>query len=431
MLRCFAVALALAAAPSLALNATVANGQLSVNGGASIPIAPTFTALQGAIDAYFRPLPPSPAANHSLLNSSDVSFLVLNGGAFTADAPLALVDALILVLNDVDVAPAADFSNFRGLIELNGTRFAGVVSPAGPAGARFSCGGAARGVTPAAVWGVNASDTVVDGLSVFACGQAGGGAIHLQGAPGSWAPTAVGATVTNCKIWNASRAIWLETLSGVAVHGNEIFNNSGHALDFDAFTHHSTATGNNIYGNYGREGIFIEQGAVGITVAGNTIGPGNGNGVAVYNNAMNLTTGPHYIVANQIFGNLNAGIAVGSTAPRAGTPDTGVYIAGNTLHGNGGDKPQGYHSNGAQEGVRYACNANADGVSLFTTSFKVRAWRGAAPTASAHLLLGEPIQITHRRSPPHRVFCTCRPLTLRSSTRSIARLPCGTDFPKI
>jgi hypothetical protein len=143
-----------------------------------------------------------------------------------------------------------------------------------------------------------------------------------------------------------------------------------HTLDFDAFTHYSTATNNLIYGNAGREGVFIEQAAVGITVSNNTIGPGNGNGVAVFNNAMNITTGPHYIVSNTIFGNLNAGIAIGSTAPRAGTPDVGVLIAGNVLYGNGVSKRQGYHTNGAQEGTRFSSNRNDDGVSLFTQSFK-------------------------------------------------------------
>jgi hypothetical protein len=81
---------------------------------------------------------------------------------------------------------------------------------------------------------------------------------------------------------------------------------------------------------------------------------------------MNVTTASHFIVANTIFGNLNAGIALGSTAPRAGQPNVGVHIAGNTLYGNGEARRQGVHTNGAQEGTRISANSNADGISKFT-----------------------------------------------------------------
>ena len=100
---------------------------------------------------------------------------------------------------------------------------------------------------------------------------------------------------------------------------------------------------------------------------------GNGNGIAVFNNDMNLSTSYHFIVANTIFGNINAGIALGSTAPRAGQPNVGVHIAGNTLYGNGAERRQGVHTNGAQVGVRWAANANADGVSAFTQSATFKA----------------------------------------------------------
>lgn len=93
---------------------------------------------------------------------------------------------------------------------------------------------------------------------------------------------------------------------------------------------------------------------------------GNGNGIAVFNNDMNLSTSYHFIVANTIFGNINAGIALGSTAPRAGQPNVGVHIAGNTLYGNGAERRQGVHTNGAQVGTRISANRNADGISKFT-----------------------------------------------------------------
>jgi hypothetical protein len=330
-------------------------------------------ALNGVVSKYFTPLGPSGAQNKTLVNSSFFSYLLLNGGSWLADVPLVLAPSLVLVLNDVDISPSANFAPFRGMIEINSTDYAGVVSPSGPTGARFSCPNAS--VSPAAVWAVDSSNTVVEGLSIYGCGRGEGGAVHLQGSPGAWGHTCSGATIFNNRIWNASRAIWLETISGVTIDSNEVFNNSGHAIDFDAFSHQSVATNNNIYGNFGREGVFIEQAAVGITIANNSIGPGNGNGVAVFNNDMNTTTGPHCIVANKIFGNLNAGISMGSTAPRAGTPDVGVLIAGNLVYENGPQgRRQGYHTNGAQIGTRYACNRNSDGVSLFTQSaeFKVR-----------------------------------------------------------
>ena len=56
-----------------------------------------------------------------------------------------------------------------------------------------------------------------------------------------------------------------------------------------------------------RNTIFGEQGARGHVVSGNTLGPGNFNGIAVFNNDMNVTCGPHVIVGNIIEGNANAG----------------------------------------------------------------------------------------------------------------------------
>ena len=385
------------------LNATVRDGVLSVPGHPDAPLPPTFSALQAAIAAYFAPLPPPAPSNHSLVQSPLYSYLTLQGGAWSADAPLTLAPSLLLVLaGGVVIAPAPAFPPWRGLIELNDTAYTGVIAPGGPADALFACANAS--VSPAAVWAVGSDNLYLEGLGVYGCGRTGGGALHVQGEPMAWGPTATGAVITGCRIWNSSRAIWTETVSGVAVHDNELFNNSGHTLDWDAFSHHSSATNNRIWGNAGREGIFIEQGAVGITVANNTIGPvrgvvgacvcvresvcllcpparahtpqrhtlaqhraqGNGNGIAVFNNDMNLSTSYHFIVANTIFGNINAGIALGSTAPRAGQPNVGVHIAGNTLYGNGAEKRQGVHTNGAQVGMRISANRNADGISKFT-----------------------------------------------------------------
>ena len=352
--------------PNSPLNASVIDGVLHVAGQPPRAIPYLFSALNPVISSLWGSLSP-PWVNETLTNanSSTMSFLRLTRGAWLADEALNLsVRQLVLVLDDVDVAPAATFPPFRGLIEINGTSHTGVVSPGGPAAARIVCADAA--VSPAAVAATDSSQVIVDGLFIFGCGGTEGGAVHLQGRPGSWSPTAMGGQVSNNNITNSSRAIWTETISNVMVVNNQIYNNHGHAIDFDAFSTSCVCTGNTVAGNAAREGVFVEQGAKNIVVVNNVIGPGNGNGIGVYNNNMNLTCGPHVIAGNRIFDNINAGIAVGSTAPRSGAPDVGVVVVGNILHGNGAVKAQGYHTNGAQIGTVYVANANADGISLFT-----------------------------------------------------------------
>ena len=359
-----AVTAALCAAYDAPVNATVVDGVLSAPGRAPVPIAQTWSALNAALGAIFGSLAPAPVTA-SLANSSLFSYMRLTRGAWVADEPLALpFPSFTLVLDDVDISPAASFPPSRGLIEINSTSFVGVVSPGGPAAARIVCTDAT--VTPAAVWAVNSAQVLVDGLFIFGCGGTGGGSVHLQGRPGAWGPTVTGGQISNNNITNASRAIWTETIAHVFVLNNRIYDNNGHAIDFDAFSTDSVCSGNTVTGNAAREGVFIEQGAVGIVVTANTLGPGNGNGVAVFNNAMNVTCGPHVIAGNTIVGNLNAGVSVGSTAPRHGAPDVGIVVAGNLISGNGADKPQGVHTNGMQLGTVYAGNANADGISLFT-----------------------------------------------------------------
>ena len=356
-----------AAAPQT-LNATVDAGVLFVNGSALRQVGYSFSALNAVVQSLFAPLaPPQAATGASLLNSQSglLSFLTVRNGTYSVDEPLTLVRQLVLVLEDVVVSPDPALDRpWGGLIELNGTDFAAVVSPGGASSARFVCPDAAQG--PAAVRSIASAGVVVDGISVDGCGSTEGGGIHLQGVPGSWGPTHSGGLVTNCEVTRSLRAIWLETVSNVMVVANHLFNNSKHTLDFDAFSTDCVATGNNIHDNV-QEAIFIEQGARGHVIAGNTLGPRNGNGVAVYNNDMNITCVNHVIVDNDILGNLYDGVSVGSTAPKTGTPDVAVRVVGNRIHGNGpANKTQGVHSNGAQLATIYAANANSDGISQFT-----------------------------------------------------------------
>ena len=274
--------LLLFAGASALLNGTVLDGRLTLSTGASEPINSTFSALAAALAAHWLPLPAPPSPGPALVNSSLLSFLELRGGAWLADVPLALLPGVVLVLRGTTVVPDPDFPPTRAMVEMNSSALSGVVSPG--ADALFRCPDAA--VSPAAVWAVGSPRVTIDGLAVYGCGHGHGAAVHVQGTPGSWAPTHEGATIANCNITNSSRAVWLETVRGVSVHGNAITACSSHALDFDAFTYFSVATGNTISYNAAREGVFIEQGAVGITVANNVIGPGNGRGVAVFNSAL-------------------------------------------------------------------------------------------------------------------------------------------------
>lgn len=403
--------------PAAVLAQSYLNGSITTTGGVStlsikgqhLPFpAATFSALNGVINQYFQALPPP--INSTLVNSTHLSYLTLDGGAWVADEPFTPPSFFILVLQGgVTVTPTPTFPPYRAMIEVNNTENAGVVVPSGPysaeSGATFTCSDSA--VSPGVVWGVDAPKIYVDGLRIFGCGRTHGGSVHIQGTPGFWGWTVAGAVVTNCDISNATRAIWTESVSSVSVHNNTLYNCSSHTLDFDAFSHYSTATSNTIFGNAGREGVFIEQAAVGITVAGNTIGPGNGNGVAVFNNDMNITTGPHVIAGNDIFGNLNAGIALGSTAPRSGLPNVGVMVQGNRLWGNGEKRAQGLHINGAQIGTWWACNDNMDGVSAFTLSktFTVSFFGGFGGRGQGGVVFLVPALIlTRTRALAHTLF---------------------------
>ena len=368
LLSSFAASSAASAAASV-LNATVNNGVLYVNGSAPRAIGFTFSALNAVIAELYLPLDPPDAASApggSLLNSRSglLSYLNVLNGSYLVDAPLSLVRQLILLLDGVVISPAAGFVRpWGGLIELNATDFCGVVSPGGPSRARFVCDDPT--MSPSAVRAIASANVVVDGISVEGCGATEGGGIHYQGVPGAWGPTHSGGQIANSVVTRSLRGIWLETIARVAIVGNTLFANAKHTLDFDAFSTNCIATQNNIFSNV-QEAVFIEQGAKGHVVAGNTLGPGNGNGVAVYNNDMNVTCSGHVIVDNDIFGNLVDGVSVGSTAPKTGVPDVDVVVVGNRIGGNGAQRVQGVHTNGAQLATVYALNRNSDGLSAYT-----------------------------------------------------------------
>jgi hypothetical protein len=349
------------------LNGTISNGIFTLAGFPDREIGFSFSAINAIVSEYFSPVVRMNASNgSSLMNSASgyYSYLTLSNGTYVADEPLTLLPQLVLVLDRVVMTHAADFDRgWGGLIELNGTDYAGVVSPGGPDSAQFLCTNAS--MSPAAVRVTESSYVYVDGIGVDGCGHTEGGGIHYQGTPKFWGATHSGGTITNCRVCNSQRGIWLEQMIRTNVVHNELFNNFKHTLDFDAFTMDCVATGNRIYNNT-QEAIFIEQASSGHVITGNTLGPSNYNGVAVFNNDLNITCGPHFIVDNEIFGNTGTGISVGSTSPKLGQPDIKITVVGNRIHGNGGDKPQGIHTNGAQQETTYSCNENLDGVSMYS-----------------------------------------------------------------
>ena len=222
--------LLLAASSSALLNGTVSNGELALSTGVRVPINNTFSSLGAALFQYYAPLPPPTSPMPSFVNSTLLSYLELRGGAWLADAPLALLAGVVLVLRGTSASPAAGFPPTRAMIEVNYSAWSGVVSPGGDA--FFSCPDPL--VSPGVVWAVGSPRVVVDGLRVFGCGHGHGAALHVQGTPGAWGPTHEGATIANNNITNSSRAVWLETVRGVSVHRNAITACSSHALDFDA-----------------------------------------------------------------------------------------------------------------------------------------------------------------------------------------------------
>lgn len=348
------VAVPCSAATRAALNASLTDGVFTV-GGTNTAVGGFTSNINAAVAAAFAGAPTPSAGSLAVVNSSSgaLSYLIMSG-AYFVDEPLALPPQFVLVLDGATLSPAANMTpGAPALILANRSAYAAVVSPGGPSHALLTC--PPGGPSPVGVLALTSPSFLADGLTVTGCGLDGGQAgIHVKGQP-----FVVGATVANCVVSNCSRAIWTETVSRVVVQGCTVSNNGAHAIDFDAFTSDSVAVGNTAYDN-AEEGVFVEQGASRIVVSGNTLGPGNAVGVAVYNNDISSATTGHVIVGNAIHGNRGAGISVGSTGPRKGAVTTDVTIAGNVLSGNG---VAGYGAevdmrlNGGQAGTVLAGNA--------------------------------------------------------------------------
>jgi len=343
--------LALQLAPALhALNATLIDGVLTVPGSPPKTIGTTTSGITAAIATVFPPATGGDAEVILKNSSSFYNYLTLTG-AYTSDAPLLLVAGLALVLEDATItATTSSLPGSGALIAALSAPWSAVV---GRGVSRLVCNPSGGSQAPDGVYAAQSPGFVVDGITISDCGEG----VHLEGKP-----YVTGGEVANCLLSNTrGRAIWTEKISRAVIHGNTIVNASSHTIDFDAFSSNSIAYNNTVSGSR-QEAVFIEQGATYITVVDNDLGPGNANGVGVYNNAIGSVTSGHVIARNRIFGN-KRGVSVGSTAPRSGAEDASVLVAGNTLWDNEG---QGIHTNGGQVGTMYVGNSDEDGAALYT-----------------------------------------------------------------
>ena len=342
----------LCALPSSALNATIINGVLTVPGqmprtignsssNVSEAIASTFGSYSGAFGNASRILKNS---------TSFYNYLELTG-TYNADAPILLEPGLVLVLADATIrTEEASLQTPNALIAAVSAAWSAVV---GRGVARLICSPGGGEVAPKSVYASQSAGFVLDGLQISDCGS-----VHLNGSP-----FVTGGEVANCNMSNSrGQSVWLEKIARAVIHGNTITNASYHTIDADAFTSGALIMNNTV--SFSREeAVFLEQGSSNVVVVDNDIGPGNARGIGVYNNAIGAPTSGHVIARNRIFGCTNAGVSVGSTAPKSGAPDENVLVAGNSLWSNAG---QGIHSNGGQLGTVYVANADADGVSLYS-----------------------------------------------------------------
>ena len=349
----FALALLalLLAAPARALNATIIDGVVTAPGTPPYSIANRSSAIAAALSSIFN-TSAAPGGDPLLIlknSSSFYDYLVLTG-SYHADATIALTPGLALVLADATLAATEPSLPGGGpLILAQRAPWSAVL---GRGAARLACAPGGGASAPYALHAAQSPGFVLDGVAISDCD-----CVHLEGVP-----FVTGGEVANCVITNArGRAVWTEKISRAVIHGNTVVNASVHTIDFDAFSQNSLAY-NNTVSLSRQEAVFIEQGATYITVVDNDLGPGNGNGVGVYNNDIGAETAGHVIARNRIFGN-SRGVSVGSTSPHTGALSASVLVAGNTLWDNNG---QGLHTNGGQVGTLYVANDDADGASLYT-----------------------------------------------------------------
>ena len=337
--------------PYQPFNASVVDGTLTAPGIAPCYLGNTTSQLSNALSSLYSPL--TPTFTLPLKNATSFYSYFSIAGTYDADTTLQLLPsvALLFASSGASITVPSSFPDALFVINATNAHYSAVIAPGGPSTASILC--SPEGLGPGAVLAAGSDGFVIDGLRIVGCGGTAGSAIHVRGLPFS-----VGGEVANCDIFDAgSRAVWTESCSGVAIHGNFINNSMRHTIDQDAYSSNVVVYNNTVAWS-GQEAVFIEQGATNIIVVDNDIGPGNSVGIAIYNNDFPKATAQHVIMRNRIFG-CGKGISTGSGPHSEGQLVMGVIIAGNQMWNNNGT---GFRTNGNQVGTLYFANDDADGI---------------------------------------------------------------------
>lgn len=261
--------------------------------------------LQAFIDVAFEPITRDAWKSISLINESKLRSLELRG-SYLCDIPLRLPSLFVLNgTRGMTLRPAANLSlvnetRFVAMVMMDHVTFSavegGTYDAVGvPASARGS-----HGIMAISIVGYPGRNAV---RSVRARANNSDSVIGVNQSPhAEVAYSDVGGDATSGAL--RARCIWTLATSYALVHDNYVHHCSTHSLDFDAYTTSSAAYGNVCEFN-NKEGIFVEETASGNFVFNNTVRGNNGNGIALYANAVGPVQG-NMIIRNTIIGNRQA-----------------------------------------------------------------------------------------------------------------------------
>ena len=290
--------------------------------------------------------------------SAALTFVTLSG-AWAADQALYIPRQTVIALADgAELAATAQLAaaGAPGSVVFANGSYSALVAPGGLAGgARVACGGLpVRGV-----FALGAGGFVLDGVTVEDCGGSAANcsaAVHFVGAPLSSV-----AEVARTRVVGGCRGIWLQTFGRIVIHHSEVINSTKFGVDWDSYSGPGLVWANTISGS-GYDAVFIEQGAVYVTVVDNIIS-NSGAGVAVYPYEWAASpTANHVVAGNNVTGGCTYAFSTGSTKGGSGNttwlPASYVTYVGNTI---GASNRVGFHANGPQKGIVFLSNDDAVG----------------------------------------------------------------------
>lgn len=329
----------------------VVNGVVSGSG----TVVGSFTSnLQSeVVDSMFAPVKSSDWAEISLINSTSLRYLELSG-AYLVDKPLQLPSMFVLRADNATFQGAKNistkgFPRFSALVVMNDTQFSAVIGgtynaskdvPPPPNGTRGLQAISIVSGFHNSIRGVRAVSPYDSAIGINMGSSNEVAECDVGGDKGYTAP---------------ARCIWALATSRVLVRDNKVKFCASHALDFDAYTSDSIASGNLCTDN-GEEGIFVEETASGNTIVNNTCRR-NGAGIGVYSNEV----GPvqdNLFISNVLEDNIRVGIIAGGYGH-----DPNKYSRRNIFIANraarNGDAAF-YPDHGALDGDYWVANLNLD-----------------------------------------------------------------------